>query len=135
MPDTQPTGDPWQVLPPLQPEEFASLKADVAVRGVLVPIERDATGAVLDGHHRAQALAELRAGGHVLPDAPTIIRSATEGSAMKLSYSITCQGDDATEEACCLLRDITAAGIEPGDGEPTLLCLHDARALLARASK
>jgi ParB-like nuclease domain len=129
------SADRWQLLLALTPDEFAALKADVAARGVLVPIERDATGAILDGHHRVQALAELRAEGHALADAPTIIRSPTEGSAMKRSYSITVQGDDAQEEACCLLREITTAGIEPGEGEPTLLCLHDARLIGKRVRR
>lgn len=47
------------LLPPLSSEEYASLKADIAERGVLVPIEVDEDGAILDGAHRARAAAEL----------------------------------------------------------------------------
>lgn len=54
----------WQLFPALPPTEYAALKADIAKRGVLVPIERDAeTGELLDGHHRQQIVDELRAEG------------------------------------------------------------------------
>lgn len=38
----------FQVMPPLSAEEFSELKADIAARGVMVPIEYDEAGAVLD---------------------------------------------------------------------------------------
>lgn len=50
---------PYQLLPPLSPEEYAALRADIAARGVLVPVERDENGAILDGHHRSAIAAEL----------------------------------------------------------------------------
>ena len=43
---------PYQLLDPLSPEDFAALEADILERGVLVPIEFDDDGNVLDGHHR-----------------------------------------------------------------------------------
>lgn len=43
----------YQFLPPLLPDELAALRADIEARGVLVPVEKDETGAILDGHHRA----------------------------------------------------------------------------------
>jgi len=49
----------FQVVPPLSAEEFAALKADIAQRGVLVPVECDEDGNVLDGHHRIRACREL----------------------------------------------------------------------------
>ena len=50
----------YQLLPDLRPDEYAALKADIARRGVLVPIEVDAdTGEVLDGHHRLRIAREL----------------------------------------------------------------------------
>ena len=53
-------GDRYQLLPPLRPEEREALRVDIAARGVLVPVEIDAaTGAILDGHHRAAIAAEL----------------------------------------------------------------------------
>jgi ParB-like chromosome segregation protein Spo0J len=49
----------YQIMPALSAEDFAALKADIAVRGVLVPVEYDDRGNVLDGHHRIKACAEL----------------------------------------------------------------------------
>lgn len=59
----------YQLLPDLAEEEFAALKADIAERGVMVPVELDEAGNVLDGHHRLRACAELG-----ITDYPTIIR-------------------------------------------------------------
>jgi modification methylase len=50
---------PYQLLPALSVEAFAALKADIEARGVLVPVELDENGALLDGHHRMRACAEL----------------------------------------------------------------------------
>ncbi|MHB8671600.1 MAG: hypothetical protein ACYDAD_13760, partial [Acidimicrobiales bacterium] len=66
---------PYQLLPDLSAEEFAALKADIAERGVLVPVEVDEAGAILDGHHRLRAWSELRAEGLRVPDYPRIVRS------------------------------------------------------------
>ena len=49
----------YQLLPPLSQDEYENLKEDVAKMGVLVPIEFDEVGEVLDGHHRIQACREL----------------------------------------------------------------------------
>ena len=47
------TAERWQLLPPLTDEEYASLKADIAAQGVLVPVVLDAaSGEVIEGHHR-----------------------------------------------------------------------------------
>ena len=49
-----------QLLPPLLEQEYDALKANIAKRGVLVPVEVDvATGAILDGHHRFAACWQL----------------------------------------------------------------------------
>lgn len=61
---------PYQLLPPLLYDEYESLKADIAERGVLVAIEFDEDGNVLDGHHRLQIAHELG-----IEDYPTVIRS------------------------------------------------------------
>lgn len=65
---------PFQIMPPLSSEQYASLKADIALRGVLVPVEIDETGAVLDGHHRLRAWRELREEGVKVPRYPSIVR-------------------------------------------------------------
>ena len=56
-------------MPPLTAEEYTELKNDIAQRGVMVPIEYDEHGNVLDGHHRLQICAELG-----ITDFPTVIR-------------------------------------------------------------
>lgn len=50
---------PYQLLPDLSPEEFHALKEDIRVRGILVAVEFDENGAILDGHHRLRAYQEL----------------------------------------------------------------------------
>ena len=51
---------PYQLLPPLRPEEVHALRVDIEKRGVQVPVELDdQTGNILDGHHRAAIAAEL----------------------------------------------------------------------------
>jgi len=60
---------PYQVLPQLGPEERAALKADIAARGILVPVERDEDGNILDGHQRASIAAELGI------EVPTVVRA------------------------------------------------------------
>jgi ParB-like chromosome segregation protein Spo0J len=55
----RPTARKYQVMPPLSAEEYAALRADIAERGVLVPVVRDQHGNLLDGHHRVQVAEEL----------------------------------------------------------------------------
>lgn len=50
---------PYQVFPDLPPEEFETLKRDIAERGVQVAIEITPEGEVLDGHQRFRACREL----------------------------------------------------------------------------
>src|SRR5918995_4722908 len=61
---------PWQVMPPLSADEYRALKADIALRGVMVPVEYDQDDAVIDGHHRVRACQELG-----LSDWPRIART------------------------------------------------------------
>ncbi len=49
----------YQLLPELTTEEFTALRDDIAERGVMVPVEVDDEGRVLDGHHRARACEEM----------------------------------------------------------------------------
>lgn len=60
----------YQVMPPLTADEYNELKTDIASRGVMVPIEYDEHGNVLDGHHRVQICAELG-----IRDFPKVIRT------------------------------------------------------------
>ena len=50
---------PYQLLAPLNPEQYAALRADIAKRGVKVPLDADADGNILDGHHRYAIAQEL----------------------------------------------------------------------------
>jgi hypothetical protein len=61
----------YQFMPDPTPEEFAALKADIAVRGVISAIDVDETGAILDGHTRYRAWRELQR--NELP--PVIVRA------------------------------------------------------------
>ena len=49
----------YQILPPLLPEEFESLKASIAERGVEVPIIGDQDDETIDGFHRWLACDQL----------------------------------------------------------------------------
>jgi len=49
----------YQLLPALSEEEYQNLKADIAERGVMVPIEIDEDGNILDGYHRIKICDEL----------------------------------------------------------------------------
>jgi ParB family chromosome partitioning protein len=65
----------YQVMPELTPMEFEALKADIAERGVLVPVEVDECGEVLDGHHRIRAWEELRSEGVDVPAYSRMVRA------------------------------------------------------------
>jgi len=64
----------YQLLPPLDADERTALKADIRARGVLVPVEVDEEGDILDGHHRVELWHELRDEGCNVPDYQTIVR-------------------------------------------------------------
>lgn len=71
----------YQVMPELTPDEYAELKADIAKRGVMVPIEFDEIGNVLDGYHRLQICDELG-----IKDYPKVIRAGMT-EAEKLTHA------------------------------------------------
>ena len=64
----------FQLLPELAATEYDALKADIAQNGVLVPVEVDEHGTLLDGHHRVRAWKELTEEGVKLPPYPSIVR-------------------------------------------------------------
>ena len=66
--------EPYQIMPALAEEEYQALKRDIRVRGVLVALEFDAEGNLLDGHHRMRAVRELREEG-VKVDYTSVIRA------------------------------------------------------------
>ncbi|MCH7688819.1 MAG: ParB N-terminal domain-containing protein [Planctomycetes bacterium] len=60
----------YQEFDPLTPEEFVALENDILERGVLVPIEFDEDGDVIDGHHRLQICEK-----HGITDYPSVTRT------------------------------------------------------------
>ena len=65
----------YQLFDALSPEEYTALKDDIKQRGVLVAVELDENGIILDGHHRVKAWQELRDEGVELKDYPRIKRT------------------------------------------------------------
>ena len=63
-------GANYQVMPDLSVDEYSELKADIQARGVMVPIEYDEHGNVLDGHHRLKICFELG-----ITEYPKVIRA------------------------------------------------------------
>jgi ParB-like chromosome segregation protein Spo0J len=61
-------GDEFQIFPGLSPGEFNALKLDIREHGIMVAIEVDQDGRIVDGHHRARAWNELRAEGFKVPE-------------------------------------------------------------------
>lgn len=49
----------YQLITKLRPEHYQALKADIEKRGVLVPVEVDEDGAILDGHNRVEIAEKL----------------------------------------------------------------------------
>lgn len=58
-PAPSPPDQPNQLLPAMSEHTYEAFKADIRERGVLVPVELDPDGNIVDGHHRAKAAAEL----------------------------------------------------------------------------
>jgi DNA modification methylase len=73
---------PYQVMPALTAEQYAALKADIKARGVVVPVEVDEAGAILDGHNRAAIATELE------QTYPTVVRRGMT-EAQKKQYART----------------------------------------------
>ena len=60
MPKTKALQDEtYRLLPPLDAETYAGLRANIAINGIQVPIVRDEEGCILDGFARAQIAQEL----------------------------------------------------------------------------
>jgi N6-adenosine-specific RNA methylase IME4 len=85
---------PFQVLPPLAPADFASLRASIEARGVLTPIVVDERGRILDGHNRAEIAKALGI------DCPRVVRDDLTDSRDKRLFAVEvnltrCQLTDA----------------------------------------
>lgn len=95
MTESSVAADLFQVMPPLTADEYAELKADIAARGVMVPIEYDESGNILDGHHRVKACQELG-----IKDWPSVVRLGLDAQAKTL-HAIKLN---------CARRHLTTAG-------------------------
>lgn len=73
----------YQLFPPLTSNEYEELKADIALRGLMVPIEKDEEGNVLDGFHRLKICEELG-----LTDYPVVIRPGLTHE-QKMEHALT----------------------------------------------
>jgi ParB-like chromosome segregation protein Spo0J len=71
----------YQVMPALPAEDYEALKADIAARGVMVAIEVDEYGNILDGYNRIKVCRELG-----INDYPVVVRSGLS-EAEKLTHA------------------------------------------------
>jgi|GEM_PF-4258275 len=65
----------YKLMPDLSAEDHQALKEDIRKRGVMIPVEVDEDGNILDGHARIKAWEELCAEGVQLDDYPVITRN------------------------------------------------------------
>ncbi len=102
----------YQVMPELTPEEYAELKADIAERGVMIPIEYDELGNVLDGYHRLKICEELG-----IKDYPRMIRAGmTEAEKLTHARKLNIARRHLTQEQKrVLIRDQLRATPEQSD--------------------
>lgn len=59
------TRQKYQLFDDLLEKDYLALKEDIALRGIIVPVEVDEQGNILDGHHRVRAWRELKAEGRI----------------------------------------------------------------------
>lgn len=84
----------YQVMPPLSTEEYEALKTDISENGVLIPVEYDENGNVLDGYHREQICRELG-----ITDFPRFIRKGmTEEEKVEHAYRLNYKRRHITRE-------------------------------------
>lgn len=107
------------VLPALSDTQYEALKADIAARGVMVPVEVDAdTGEILDGAHRQRACGELGI------DTPIIERrfdtdAERVAHALKLNLLRRQLSDEAWSDAFEQLAEARGVRLGSGKGDPT----------------
>lgn len=87
-------------MPALTDEEFAMLKADIAKRGVVVPIVLDDSGNILDGHNRIAAIAQLEAEtpGLQIPYDTTVVSRLSEPEKRDYVFSINLKRRHLSEQ-------------------------------------
>ena len=78
----------YQIMPSMTDEERAQLKADIREKGIIVPLEFDEEGHIIDGHHRFELFAELIEEGVDLPMFDKITRKF-ESEQAKIAYVLS----------------------------------------------
>lgn len=102
---------PFQVMPPLSPEQYGALREDIARRGVLVPVVVDQHGRILDGHHRRAIADSLGV------DCPVEVREvADDDAARDVALTLNLARRHLTREQ---RREMVAAEVEarPDDSD------------------
>jgi len=100
-----------QPMPPLSPEQYDALKADIMKNGIRVPVVVDQHGRVLDGHNRRRIADEL--GIHVPVE---IITIASDEAAYDTALSLNCARRHLTREQVRALIG-TEISRRPGDSD------------------
>lgn len=107
----------YQTMPPMTPEEFQVLKDSIAAHGVLVPVVVDENGAIIDGHERVRACAELG-----VTDYPRLIKAGmTEEEKLSYSYSVNMyRAHYSPDQVAAITVDVTLDTDDetPADAEP-----------------
>lgn len=119
----------WQLLPELSAEEYEALKADIAERGVQVPVELDEHGAIFDGHHRVRACQELG-----ITDWPRVVRAGlSDEEKIEHALRLNVLRRQLTESQRAALAPLIALMLEDrrrrprnahGDNTPNVGCSH-----------
>ncbi len=104
---------PFQVMPPLSPEEYAELREDIRQNGIIVPILYDLQDRVIDGHHRLAIAAEL---GIDSDDIPYITMGGTDAELRAHAYRLNLQRRHLTrEDRRWLIIQMRAEGMKQQD--------------------
>jgi DNA-binding CsgD family transcriptional regulator len=102
----------YQLFPPLSVDERSALRQDIAARGVLIPVEVDDEGIVMDGHHRVEIADELGI------EYPVVVRSGmTEAEKLEHIFALNyarrslSKDDRQTVIAVCRKRGMSLRAI------------------------
>jgi len=100
-----------QPMPPLSPEQYNALKADIMKNGIRVPVVKDQHGRIIDGNNRATIADEL--GIHVPVE---IITIASDEAAYDTALSLNCARRHLSREQ---IRALIGTEIRrrPGDSD------------------
>ena len=101
-----------KLLPDLSPSEYDELKADIAERGVIVPIILDEYSNVIDGQHRLKVAADL-----ALENVPIEIRSGLSGGEKEqLAWDLNAHRRQMTpEQRKARAKQLREQGLSYGD--------------------